>query len=104
MYELVRQTNGALISNRMWLEERQARIGPQPTFAYDDDDGDTPAQTVQKQLGSLSRRLNVVEAFQRMKQDVAAGRIPAPRTAPPAVPQQAAKPQFVPLSVEVERV
>ena len=103
MYELVRMPNGRLISNRMLLEERHARV-PQPTFAYDEDDGDTEEQTASKRMDMLSRRLNVVEATARMKQDFAAGNIPKPRTAAPQVPPQAPKPQFVPLNVEVERV
>ena len=103
MYELVRMPNGRLISNTMLLEERQARV-PQPPFEYDEDDGDTEEQTASKRMDMLSRRLNVVEATARMKQDFAAGNIPKPRTAAPQVPPQAPKPQFVPLNVEVERI
>ena len=95
--------NGRYMSERMWREELESRV-PQPTFEYDEDDGDTEEQTASKRMDSLSRRLNTVEATARMKQDFAAGNIPKPRTAAPQVPQQAPKPQFVPLNVEVERI
>jgi hypothetical protein len=56
---------------------------PQP-----DEDEDDRLDRIEQMQGNLSRRMNSIEAMQRMRKDEKAGLLPKPTTEPVAVPKQ----------------